>query len=60
VSEFSAAGAWIFASPSKLGRLPYSYTDVWRELERASKEAPVSDIRERTVSGTRTARGWTP
>jgi integrase len=27
---------WVFASPLKLGRLPYSYTGFWRELERAS------------------------
>ena len=31
-SEFSGAEDWIFASPVKLGRLPYSYTGVWREL----------------------------
>ena len=38
-TEFSADGDWIFASPVKLGRLPYSYTGVWRELDRASESA---------------------
>ncbi len=38
-TQFSADSDWIFASPSKLGRLPYSYTGVWRELDRASNAA---------------------
>ena len=38
-TEFSADGDWIFASPLKHGNLPYSYTGVWRELDRASKAA---------------------
>jgi integrase len=38
-TEFSADSDWIFASPVKIGRLPYSYTGVWRELDRASKAA---------------------
>lgn len=28
---------WIFASSVQIGRLPYSYTGVWRELQRAAK-----------------------
>ena len=36
-SHFSGAEDWIFASPLKLGRLPYSYTGTWQELERASR-----------------------
>ena len=39
LTEFSGAEDWIFASPVKLGRLPYSYTGVWRELGRASEAA---------------------
>ena len=38
-TEFPADSDWIFASPVKIGRLPYSYTGVWRELGRASKAA---------------------
>jgi integrase len=39
LTEFSGDSDWIFASPLKIGRLPYSYTGVWRELDRASKAA---------------------
>ena len=38
-TEFPGDSDWIFASPLKIGRLPYSYTGVWRELDRASKAA---------------------
>lgn len=38
-TEFSADGDWIFASPLKIGRLPYSYTGVWRALDGASEAA---------------------
>ncbi len=44
VSEFSGADDWMFASPVKIGRLPYSYTGVWRELERAAKVAGVGHL----------------
>lgn len=43
-TEFPANGDWIFASPLKLGRLPYSYTGFWRELDRAGKESGVGHI----------------
>jgi integrase len=29
-AQFQTEGDWIFASPLKLGRLPYSYTGFWR------------------------------
>lgn len=38
-TEFAADNDWIFSSPVKIGRLPYSYTGVWRELGRASEAA---------------------
>ena len=38
-TEFPGDSDWIFGSPLKIGRLPYSYTGVWRELDRASKAA---------------------
>jgi len=43
-TEFSAANDWIFASPLKIGRLPYSYTGVWRELDRASQAASLGHM----------------
>ena len=36
-TEFLSDGDWIFASPMKLGRLPYSYTGFWRELAEGRK-----------------------
>jgi integrase len=43
-TDFPADNDWIFASPLKLGRLPYSYTGFWRELDRAGKECGVGHI----------------
>jgi integrase len=43
-TEFSADSDWIFASPLKLGRLPYSYTGFWRELDRAGKAAGIGHL----------------
>jgi integrase len=40
-SEFRDEQDWIFASPLKLGRLPYSYTGFWRELQRAARAAGI-------------------
>jgi hypothetical protein len=48
-TEFSANGDWIFASPLKLGRLPYSYTGFWRELDRACKECGIGHHRHPLV-----------
>jgi len=38
-TEFRADGDWIFASPVQLGRLPYSYTGVRQEIDRAGQAA---------------------
>jgi integrase len=43
-TEFAAEGDWIFASPLKLGRLPYSYTGFSRELDRAAEAAKLGHI----------------
>lgn len=55
-SEFSSAEDWIFASPIKLGRLPYSYTGVWRELQRASIAANIGHLG--THAFRHTHRSW--
>jgi Phage integrase family len=55
-TQFSAEEDWIFASPVKLGRLPYSYTGFWRELERASKEAGIGHLG--THAFRHTYRSW--
>jgi integrase len=43
-TEFPDSSDWIFASPLKLGRLPYSYTGFWRELDRAGKASGIGHI----------------
>jgi len=37
LTQFPAEQDWLFASPIKIGCLPYSYTGVWRELQRAAR-----------------------
>jgi integrase len=44
-TPFSASKDWIFASPVQLGRLPYSYTGVKEELQRAANAANVGHLR---------------
>jgi integrase len=56
VSQFPEAGDWIFASPLKIGRLPYSYTGVWRELQRAAIASGVGPLG--THSFRHTHRSW--
>jgi integrase len=56
ISEFASDEDWIFASPVKLGRLPYSYTGVWRELQRAALEAGIGHLG--THSFRHTYRSW--
>ncbi len=55
-SDFSEAEDWIFASPVKLGRLPYSYTGTRQELERASKVAGIGHITSHAFR--HTYRSW--
>ena len=55
-SEFSGTEDWIFASPFKLGRLPYSYTGTRQELERASKAAGIGHISSHAFR--HTYRSW--
>ena len=53
---FSDAEDWIFASPIRLGRLPYSYTGVCRELERAADAAKIGHLGTHTFR--HTYRSW--
>ena len=55
-SDFSGADDWMFASPLKLGRLPYSYTGVWRELVRAAGAAKIGHLG--THAFRHTHRSW--
>jgi integrase len=55
-SNFSGSEDWVFASPFKLGRLPYSYTGTRQELERASKAAGIGHISSHAFR--HTYRSW--
>ena len=55
-TQFSGEHDWIFASPLKLGRLPYSYTGFWRELQRAAEAAGIGPLG--THSFRHTYRSW--
>lgn len=55
-TQFPGNEDWIFASPLKLGRLPYSYTGFWRELERAAKQAGIGHLG--THAFRHTYRSW--
>lgn len=43
-SKFSAADDWMFASPSQLGRLPWSYDQVWRVYQKAASAAEIGRL----------------
>jgi integrase len=44
-TQFSGSEDWIFASPFQLGTLPYSYTGVKQELQRAADAAGLGHLR---------------
>lgn len=56
ITLFGADTDWIFASPLKLGRQPYSYTGVWRELQRAAECTGIGKLG--THSFRHTYRSW--
>ena len=47
-AQFSAPEDWIFASPFQIGRLPYSYTGVKQEIQRAADAAGIGHLRSHT------------
>lgn len=55
-THFAGDGDWIFASPFQLGRLPYTDSGFWRELQRAGKEAGVGSLGTHTFR--HTYRSW--
>ena len=55
-AEFTAADDWMFASPAKLGRQPWSYDTVLRMFHRAADEAGMDRIG--THSMRHTYRSW--
>jgi integrase len=55
-TEFRDGEDWIFPSPVKLGRLPYSYTGDWRALQDASIASGIGRLG--THSFRHTYRSW--
>ncbi len=56
VAQFSALGDWVFASPFQLGRLPWSYDQVWRVYQKAAKAAGIGGLGTHTLR--HTFRTW--
>ena len=48
-SQFSADEDWIFASPCKLGNLPWSYPHILRVFHKAATAAGVGDVATHTM-----------
>jgi integrase len=48
-SQFTAEDDWIFASPSKLGRLPWSYPRVWVAFQDAGADAGIGKLGTHTM-----------
>ncbi len=55
-SEFRESDDWIFASPYKIGRLPWSYTAVLTNLKAAAKRADVGVVATHALR--HTFRSW--
>jgi integrase len=43
-TQFSAPDDWMFASPVQLGRLPWSYDQVWRMYQKAAAKAGIGRV----------------
>lgn len=56
VSQFSGADDWMFASPVKLGRLPFSYTGVLHIFQKAADRAGVGTLGTHAMR--HTFRSW--
>ena len=56
LSEFSEPEDWIFASPYKIGRQPWCYTAVSRELRRAGAAAQIGHLSSHSFR--HTYRSW--
>ena len=55
-TRFSAPHDWIFASPTSVGRLPWSYAQVWDYYSYASRDAGVGHVSTHVLR--HTYRSW--
>jgi integrase len=49
ITQFSAPEDWIFPSPVQLGRLPWSYSWVWKVFLKAALEAEIGKLGTHTM-----------
>jgi len=56
LTQLSGQDDWMFASPSQIGRLPWSYAGVWRRLRDAAVKAGIGHISSHTFRHTH--RSW--
>ncbi len=55
-TQFSETHDWIFASPASLGRLPWSYAQVWDYYAYASRDAGIGHVSTHVLR--HTYRSW--
>jgi integrase len=55
-TQFSGSDDWMFASPIQLGRLPWSYDQIWRVYQKAADKAAIGRLG--THSLRHTYRSW--
>ena len=55
-TQFSSSEDWMFASPVQIGRLPWSYDQVWRKYQNAADKAGIGRLG--THSLRHTYRSW--
>jgi len=56
LTQFSGPDDWMFASPVKIGRLPFSYSGVWQALRKAAVKAGIGHLSSHTFRHTH--RSW--
>ena len=55
-TQFATDDDWMFASPTKLGRLPWSYPNVWLSFGKAAERAEIGKLATHTMR--HTYRSW--
>lgn len=55
-TQFSALEDWMFASPAQVGRLPWSYDQVWRMYQKAADKAGIGKLGTHNLR--HTYRSW--
>jgi len=55
-TQFSAPEDWVFASPAQLGKLPWSYPQVWKIFQKAAEAAGIGKLATHTMR--HTYRAW--